>query len=187
MPGFSGKTVLSAALLLSLPGLLGACGQQQQTATPAPAAAAATETATPAAVASEAVAEPAAEAATAKAGEGNSMTDQHKVTVGRDNTELKALYNDIQQMAGKAQANNVAQCRVVGVGAKACGGPQSYLVYSSLSGNETELLQKVERYNALMRMQNEQQGLMSDCAIVPQPGVVLVNGFCQAGPKADLM
>ncbi|WP_306522992.1 hypothetical protein [Rheinheimera sp.] len=186
MQGFSGKTALSAALLLSLLGLLGACGQQQQqTATPAPAASAATET--PAAVVSEAVAEPAAEAATAKAGEGNSMTEQHKITVGLDKTELKALYNDIQQMAGKAQANDVAQCRVVGVGAKACGGPQSYLVYSTLSGNETELLQKVERYNALMRMQNEQQGLMSDCAIVPEPGVVLVNGFCQAGPKADLM
>ncbi len=180
MQGFSGKTALSAALLLSLLGLLGACGQQQQqqqTATPAPAAATAT-----AAVVSEPVAEPAAEA-----GEGNSMTEQHKITVGLDKTELKALYNDIQQMAGKAQANDVAQCRVVGVGAKACGGPQSYLVYSTLSGNETELLQKVERYNALMRMQNEQQGLMSDCAIVPEPGVVLVNGFCQAGPKADLM
>ena len=173
------KVTLPALLLFSL---LGACGQQQQATTPAPAAA----TETPAVV-SEPAAEPAAEAATAKAGEGNSMTEQHKVTVGLDKAELKALYNDIVQLAGKAQATDVAQCRVVGVGAKACGGPQSYLVYSTLNGNETELLQKVERYNALMRMQNEQQGLMSDCAIVPEPGVVLVNGFCQAGPKADLM
>lgn len=183
MQHFSGKTWLPAALLLSL---LVACGQQQpqqQTATPAPAAA--TETAT--AVVPEAVAEPAAEAAITKVGEGNTMAEQHKVTVGLDKAELKALYNDIVQTAGKAQANNVAQCRVVGLGAKACGGPQSYLVYSTLNGNESDLLQKVERYNALMRMQNEQQGLLSDCAIVPEPGVVLVEGFCQAGPKADLM
>lgn len=178
MPGFSGKTGLSVALLLSLLGLLVACGQQQQTTTPAPAAA----TETPAAVLAEPVAEPAA-----KAVEGNSMTEQHKVTVGLDKAELKALYQDIVQMAGKAQATEVAQCRVVGVGAKACGGPQSYLVYSTLDGKETELLKKVERYNGLMRMQNEQQGLMSDCAMVPEPGVVLVNGFCKIGPKADLM
>lgn len=183
MPGFSGKTGLSAALLLSLLGLLVACGQQQQTTTPAPAAA----TETPAAVLAEPVAEPAAQAVTATAVEGKTMTEQHKVTVGLDKAELKALYQDIVQMAGKAQATEVAQCRVVGVGAKACGGPQSYLVYSTLDGKETELLKKVERYNGLMRMQNEQQGLMSDCAMVPEPGVVLVNGFCKIGPKADLM
>lgn len=170
------KATWSAVLLLSL---LGACGQQQQAATPEPAAAVVN------AAVSEPVAATASEATTVA--EGNTMTEQHKVTVGLDKTELKALHNDIVQLAGKAQATEVAQCRVVGVGAKACGGPQSYLVYSTLDGKETELLQKVERYNALMRMQNEQQGLMSDCAMVPEPGVVLVNGFCQTGPKADLM
>lgn len=170
------KATWPAVLLLSL---LSACGQQQQAATPEPAAA----------VVTTAVSEPVAATAseTTKVAEGNTMTEQHKVTVGLDKAELKALYNDIVQLAGKAQATEVAQCRVVGVGAKACGGPQSYLVYSTLDGKEAELLKKVERYNALMRMQNEQQGLMSDCAMVPEPGVVLVNGFCQAGPKADLM
>lgn len=175
------KATLPAALLLSL---LGACGQQQQAATPEPAAA----------VVKTAVSEPVAATAleATKVAEGNTMTEPHKVAaaldnVGLDKAELKALYNDIVQMAGKAQANDLSQCRVVGFGAKACGGPQSYLVYSTLNGNETELLHKVERYNALIRMQNEQQGLMSDCAIVPEPAVVLVNGFCQAGPKADRM
>lgn len=171
------KLQLPAALFVGF--LLCAC-QPQQTAEPTAPAATAN-------LVSEPVAEPAAEAVTATAMEGKTMTEQHKVTVGLDKAELKALYHDIVQMAGKAQATEVAQCRVVGVGAKACGGPQSYLVYSTLDGKETELLQKVERYNALMRMQNEQQGLMSDCAMVPEPGVVLVNGFCQAGPKADLM
>lgn len=184
------QATLPGLLLLSL--LLGGCQQE-------PATAAAVQSAEPqdavvpqspeaahSGAATKAVlSEPAATGVVvaAPSAEGNAMTEQHKVTVGLDKAELKALYNDIVQMAGKAQADNVAQCRVVGLGAKACGGPQSYLVYSTLNGNESDLLQKVERYNALMRMQNEQLGLLSDCALVVEPALVLVEGVCKAAPN----
>ncbi|HCU64434.1 MAG TPA: hypothetical protein DF774_01600 [Rheinheimera sp.] len=110
---------------------------------------------------------------------------QLPAAVGRN--ELQAMYQDIVQLVGQAKASSVAQCRVVGLGAKPCGGPQSYLVYSAEQGNETELLAKVARYNLLVQQHNQQLGLISDCAVVPKPGVVLVEGVCQAGPPGDLM
>lgn len=115
------------------------------------------------------------------------MKKEQQLPAAVGSSELQAMYQDIVQLVGQAKASSVAQCRVVGLGAKPCGGPQSYLVYSAEQGNETELLAKVARYNLLVQQHNQQLELMSDCAVVPKPGVVLVDGVCQAGPPGDLM
>ncbi|MCT6698390.1 hypothetical protein [Rheinheimera sp. 4Y26] len=115
------------------------------------------------------------------------MNKEQQLPAAVSRNELQAMYQDIVQLVGSAKASSVAQCRVVGLGAKPCGGPQSYLVYSAEQGNETELLARVARYNQLVQQHNQQLGLISDCAVVPKPGVVLVEGVCQAGPPGDLM
>ena len=100
--------------------------------------------------------------------------------------ELSQLYRDIQQMVGKAQATELAQCRKVGLGYRACGGPASYLVYSVQGLDEANLLQKVSRYNALSQAESERLGLMSTCQIIEEPAIALVSGVCQAIPaEAD--
>lgn len=115
------------------------------------------------------------------------MNKEPQVPAAASRSELQAMYQDILQLVGQAKASSVAQCRVVGLGAKPCGGPQSYLVYSAAQGNETELLAKVARYNLLVQQHNQQLGLISDCAVVPKPGVVLMEGACRAGPPGDVM
>jgi|GEM_PF-163207 len=115
------------------------------------------------------------------------MKKEQQLPAAVSSSELQSMYQDIVQLVGQAKASTVAQCRVVGLGAKPCGGPQSYLVYSAEQGNETELLAKVARYNLLVQQHNQQLGLISECAVVPKPGVVLVEGVCQAGPPGDLM
>lgn len=97
-------------------------------------------------------------------------------------TELSQLYRDIQQMVGKAEATELAQCRKVGLGYRACGGPASYLVYSVQGLDEASLLQKVSRYNALSQAESERLGLMSTCQIIEEPAITLVSGVCQAKP-----
>ena len=98
------------------------------------------------------------------------------------NAELSQLYRDIQQMVGKAEATELAQCRKVGLGYRACGGPASYLVYSVQGLDEASLLQKVSRYNALSQAESERLGLMSTCQIIEEPAITLVSGVCQAKP-----
>ncbi len=95
-------------------------------------------------------------------------------------TELNQLYQQIQQMVGKAEATELAQCRKVGIGYRSCGGPNSYLVYSVLGLDEATLLQKVSRYNALSQAESERLGLMSTCQVIAEPAITLVSGVCQA-------
>lgn len=96
------------------------------------------------------------------------------------NAELTQLYADIKQMVGAAEATELAQCRKVGLGYRACGGPASYLIYSVQGLNEASLLEKVSRYNRLSQVESERLGLMSTCQIIEEPTVTLVAGVCQA-------
>lgn len=105
---------------------------------------------------------------------GGSMNSQNA------SAELRQLYQDIQQMVGKAEATELAQCRKVGLGYRSCGGPDSYLVYSVLGLDEATLLQKVSRYNALSQAESERLGLMSTCQVIAEPAITLLSGVCQA-------
>jgi len=99
--------------------------------------------------------------------------------------ESAALFAEIKAMVGTAAASEPAQCKKVGFGHKPCGGPASYLIYSTQGLDETLLLQKVSRYNQLMQAEQQRLGLVSDCAVVPEPGVALVGGFCVASGTGD--
>lgn len=101
-------------------------------------------------------------------------------------TELTQRYAEIKAMIGEAKASDVQQCRKVAFGYKACGGPASYLIYSVQGLDEALLLQKVSEYNALAQSESKRLGLMSDCAMVLEPSVTLVGGFCKAGAAGDL-
>ncbi len=99
--------------------------------------------------------------------------------------ESATLFAEIKAMVGTAAASEPAQCKKVGFGHKPCGGPASYLIYSTQGLDETLLLQKVSRYNQLMQAEQQRLGLVSDCAVVPEPGVALVGGFCVASGTGD--
>jgi hypothetical protein len=93
-------------------------------------------------------------------------------------TNLPAMRAEIMALIGDASADNIAQCRVVGFGSKPCGGPASYLALSVKNGNESQIMALISKYNSSVKAENERLGLMSDCAVVPKPAVVLENGIC---------
>ena len=97
-------------------------------------------------------------------------------------TDLTTLRAEVMALIGDASADSVQQCRVAGFGSKPCGGPASYVAYSVKDRNETTLLALIAKYNAAAKAENERLGLMSDCAIVPKPAVVLENGVCTLKP-----
>jgi hypothetical protein len=100
--------------------------------------------------------------------------------------ELTQRYAEIKTMIGQAKASDVKQCRKVAFGYKACGGPASYLIYSVVGLDEALLLEKVAQYNALDEAETRRLGLISNCAMVTEPGVILEGGVCKAGPAGDL-
>jgi len=126
-------------------------------------------------------------AATAESSEPSMTKDLKSIPATQQGSSdlLKQRYAEIKTMIGDAKASDVQQCRKVAFGYKACGGPASYLIYSVQGMDEALLLQKVSEYNALAKAEAQRLGLMSDCAMVLEPSVVLVEGVCKAGPTGD--
>ena len=92
--------------------------------------------------------------------------------------ELERMAGDFPRLVGAARCENVAQCRSIGIGAKSCGGPWDYLIYSILD-IETGLLEaRVKHYNRLQAEANRRSGAVSPCTIRPLPILGCVDGRC---------
>jgi hypothetical protein len=91
---------------------------------------------------------------------------------------LSEIKRAIDAEIGTPHADSLAQCRHIAFGAKPCGGPRMYLVYSTARTDEQRLKRLVSEYNALDKKINEEEGLSSDCAAVMEPKLVLAGGVC---------
>ena len=72
------------------------------------------------------------------------------------------------------------ECRYIAFGAKPCGGPWEYLIYTtSIDTEELELL--VTEFNAQEANYNETCGAISDCAVALEPtGFTCEDNQCVA-------
>ncbi len=90
------------------------------------------------------------------------------------------LLANVRELIGDAACRSDAQCRTVAVGAKACGGPEGYLAWSTSRTDEAALASAVADYSAKRRVEVSASGIASNCALVADPGA-----YCaQASPAA---
>lgn len=87
----------------------------------------------------------------------------------------------IEQLIGDAACNNDSECRVIGVGALACGGPEAYRAWSVGQTNARVLEEAVARDAAIRRQQIERAGMLSTCAVKPVPAVRCTRALERAG------
>ena len=89
---------------------------------------------------------------------------------------------ELLRLIGDAACTDDAQCRTVGFGAKACGGPQSYLAWSSLRTDESALGPAAAAVEASQRREIERRGIASNCSVLVDPGA-----YCErrVGGAAD--
>ena len=78
--------------------------------------------------------------------------------------------DSVQALVGDAACDTDAHCGTLGVGAKACGGPASYLAWSSLRTDGTALRAAARRDESMQREAIAARGEMSNCAVTPDPG-----------------
>lgn len=93
-------------------------------------------------------------------------------------TELHSIKTDLHYLIGLAEADDISQCRVVATGHKPCGGPAEYLAYSTKTANEAAILNTAKAYSVAAEAENKRLARVSDCAVVPEPEVILQNGKC---------
>jgi hypothetical protein len=97
----------------------------------------------------------------------------------RDLAKLTEMEAQIDALIGEAKCTDGAQCKVVVFGAKPCGGPWKYKIYSKATVS-TELAKYVDAYNAFNRELNSRYGFISDCGLVTPPAVMCRDGRCVA-------
>ena len=91
-----------------------------------------------------------------------------------------AAFSNLQAAIGTPVAQMESECRLVPVGARACGGPAGYLVTSATGQQELEIVRLAGLVTALDREANAQFGLVSTCEVIPAPALVVENGVCVA-------
>ncbi|MCE4553707.1 hypothetical protein [Pelomonas cellulosilytica] len=99
--------------------------------------------------------------------------------------ESVRLGRELRTLIGDASCNSDAQCRVVPVGAKACGGPAGYWAWSTQGTDGEALKALAARQAAAHRREVEASQLRSNCAVVTAPVAACVAGRCQVAPPAD--
>jgi hypothetical protein len=104
--------------------------------------------------------------------------DEEPFDEAADRARLAKLETGIDDLIGEAVCKDGKDCRVIAFGAKPCGGPWSYKVFSASAVDTTALAGLVDDYNKFNRTLNDRYGWMSDCAVVMPPNVGCVEGRC---------
>jgi hypothetical protein len=82
----------------------------------------------------------------------------------------EAPMEKIRALIGDAACDSDAQCRTLAMGAKACGGPEYYLAWSTKRTDAAALRDAVAGDGAVRRPEPPRPGVRSDCALVTDPG-----------------
>lgn len=94
-------------------------------------------------------------------------------------SEMREIRLLMEQEVGDASAQRLEQCRVFPVGAKSCGGPQSYVIYSTAVSNERKLQELGRQYTEAEEKYNRVAPVVSTCIHMTPPEVRLENGKCK--------
>ena len=87
---------------------------------------------------------------------------------------------EILALIDEPRCSQAADCASIAFGGKPCGGPWTYLVYSTTGTDVSALEALVNEYNKFNAAVNERHGVVSDCMLVTEPRVDCVKGLCVA-------
>ena len=95
-------------------------------------------------------------------------------------TELATLRKEIQRLAGDGRCNNVVHCRALPLGKRACGGPDEYIVFSSMTGKADLLEAKAFEYTFLQEELLRGKPETGSCEIILEPKLNCIQQRCRA-------
>jgi hypothetical protein len=101
-------------------------------------------------------------------------------------TPTTSLWRQIQVANTDLTCDNNSQCHSLGIGAKACGGPENYLAWSSKNSDGAQLKTLVAQHAAARRADDKRQGMMSTCSMVSDPGASCRAGVCVLSPRTPV-
>jgi len=100
-------------------------------------------------------------------------------TTAEVRADLDLTWAAVVSEVGTPLADSIHQCAAIALGAKPCGGPSRYVVYSRQVSDEARLRMLAQRYTELEREWNAATDAISDCSLVVAPTVTLAGGQCR--------
>ena len=97
-----------------------------------------------------------------------------------DRTQLAEMRREMDALVGDAAGASIDDCRYLGLGAKPCGGPWEYVIYSVSSTDSVALTERLTAYNAFEAEMNERYEYASDCSVPNEPVLAHKEGRCVA-------
>lgn len=95
-----------------------------------------------------------------------------------DRARLDEMRQAILDQVADPVCDHPEDCRFIALGAKPCGGPWEYLVYSVASVDSVELAERVAEYHEFNAELNLRYGWVSDCSVPPLPTPGCREGRC---------
>ncbi len=97
--------------------------------------------------------------------------DETSLTQEEEREALNIYKKAIEDLAATAVCNEATECKFIALGSKPCGGPWSYLIYTTSIDTE-KLKLWVEDYNKKEALFNAKWGTLSDCGITNPPSSI---------------
>lgn len=103
------------------------------------------------------------------------------IAAGGDGT---AALERLRREIGAAPCERDEQCRTLAVGHKACGGPAAYWPWSSVNTSLDRLQPLAQSVTEADQRRQAADGMLSNCAIVADPGALCVAARCVLSRRA---
>lgn len=88
----------------------------------------------------------------------------------------------IRTMIGSAGCTESSQCKTLAIGSSACGGPDSYLAYSTAATPAGPLQELAMRHAKQRNTELMKAGGVVSCQFIVDPGAQCRNGACVLNP-----
>lgn len=92
--------------------------------------------------------------------------------------DIKAAKTELNTLIADKQCDTSTQCRVNAVGSRACGGPSSFVVYSTNTASEGQVTALSDKITKLESSYNSQKEIMSICQHLTTPSTQCVENKC---------
>lgn len=103
-----------------------------------------------------------------------------ETTREEDQEALARLEAEARALASAGPCARPGDCRAAPVGARACGGPRTHLVYCAGTTDTVALFRKLDRLRRAEEAFNVKHGVFSTCDLAGPPDTELVAGSCRA-------
>ncbi|ALS31451.1 hypothetical protein PTRA_a0054 [Pseudoalteromonas translucida KMM 520] len=92
--------------------------------------------------------------------------------------DIKAAKNELNTLIANKQCDSSTQCQVEAVGSRACGGPSSYVVYSTTTATTEQVTALSKKITTFESNYNAQNQMVSICQHLTAPSTQCVENKC---------